>query len=159
MYNRIIYAPPDDATPCTRSDIPYIICGYTLNPGRDFIPPGCTTLLISAPAPGTFFLIGHAVYKKIICIIAVLFSIKTIYNIQIILFMKKSFIIIASSLLLAGGLFTSCNKQYTCVCTYTELGIEKINESQTVKASQKDAKDICERTTAIDGNESTCKLK
>ncbi len=100
-----------------------------------------------------------AVYKKIICIIAVLFSIKTIYNIQIILFMKKSFIILASSLLLAGGLFTSCNKQYTCVCKYTELGVEKINESQTVKASRKDAKDICERTTAIDGNESTCELK
>lgn len=73
--------------------------------------------------------------------------------------MKKSFITIASSLLVLGGLFTSCNKQYTCVCKYTELGVEKINESKTVKATQKDAKEICERETVIDGNPSTCSLK
>lgn len=72
--------------------------------------------------------------------------------------MKKSLIFLASAMLVIGGL-TSCQKQYTCVCTYEDGGVEKENISETVKTTRAKAEEICNRTTTIDGVPATCSLR
>lgn len=65
--------------------------------------------------------------------------------------MKKNLIILASTLLLIGGL-TSCQKQHTCECTAKDGGAK--STFLTKKSTKKEATEVCE--AGIPNND--CKL-
>lgn len=52
--------------------------------------------------------------------------------------MKKITLIAAVALLAVS--FTSCKKEYTCECTYSNT---TLNSSSTIKTTKKDAEDKC----------------
>lgn len=77
--------------------------------------------------------------------------------------MKKITLIASSALLLATVAFTSCKKDYTCVCSYTDPTSNTTTsvESPLGKHTKKDAKSACE---GLNNNYAmftgvTCKLK
>lgn len=69
--------------------------------------------------------------------------------------MKKLTIIAATAFLAVS--FTSCKKDYTCECTYSNTAL---NSTSTVKTTKKDAEDKCNTlNTAASPVGGTCKLK
>ncbi len=67
--------------------------------------------------------------------------------------MKKATLITAAALMLGSVLFTSCKKDYTCVCTLDG----QTTESVLPKTTKALAKTACETSDQYSGWE--CKLK
>jgi len=67
--------------------------------------------------------------------------------------MKKATLITATALMLGSVLFTSCKKEYTCVCT-TNGDTEEITIPKTTKALAKTACEVYNISGQTD-----CKLK
>lgn len=61
--------------------------------------------------------------------------------------------------LLGSVFFTSCKKDYTCVCTVSSSGINTSAETTLKNTSKKDAKKACEMSTQTAGVTTTCELK
>lgn len=69
--------------------------------------------------------------------------------------MKKNTLIALVAILAIS--FTSCKKDYTCECTYSNTAL---NSTSTVKTTKKDADARCETlNNAAKGAGGTCKIK
>lgn len=75
--------------------------------------------------------------------------------------MKKITLIASSALLLATIAFTSCKKDYTCVCTYKDSNGQSQSDEYPINNSRKpDAKIVCEAQNIVSGSTDwKCKLK
>ena len=74
--------------------------------------------------------------------------------------MKKTFLLIMFAL---AGIFTSCKKEYTCVCVImNDIGQKTTNEATFESRKKEDAVSDCENNKVIlqqPMEQNTCKLK